>query len=436
MLFSCSLAFLCCSAPFASADPASSSSLAQASGFFSAKEYAKALESYLLLEAQTDTVNTDELAYNIAVCYYRLKQWDMANNRFRALSRQQPNNPLVSYSLAVTEKKLGNTLAAQTLFLRLATSAKDEDIAKLAVQQYQLLSNASTQKLTKSKPVFMGGADLKYGVDDNVIDPTDSSGSDTNDRFLESVFSGRWLSSRNLDEAWVIDGVAYMSHYDQVSEYNIELFDLGFRKHFGTKWGSLNLGARADRTSLGGDGYLSSYSLNIGTAIKTEKSGVINIDYKFRELSELSDEFEPLSGSKHRVNIEHAFRWRNGTRLKTFYRHEIDNREDADFGVAFTSYSANRDSMGLKLSRKLGDWNLSATASYRQSKYHDDHLFIDGTSIGRKDKRTKLDLGAAWHFTPNWAISADYGITMNESNITNYDYDRQVFSIGMRWFFH
>lgn len=404
---------------------------------FARGDYQAALAEFLNLERRlaqdTSSLTEAELTYNIAVCYYKLQQWQAANERFRQAHRQQADNPLVKYNLAVTEKKLGRNEQAHELFFELALEAEDKDLAALALQQYQLIDADSTRSKTTNKARLIANAAVSFGTDDNVIDPADLSGSGADDTFVDTAVALRWLSDTKQDNAWVVDGIGYLSRYSDVSEYDIDTINLGLRKNFRNAFGRWYLGSGVDRTWLGGDGFLNGLAAKAGTQIRLSEHAYWDLDYRFQYYSELSDEFEALSGHQHRIDLGYSRRHADNTQTKLRYRFELDDRDDADFGDAFTSYSAQRHTLSAGVSHRLDQWQLGLNASYRRSRHLDEHLFVDESRIRREDERLRLEASALWQFSPNWGLNIKWSLTDNQSNIETYDYDQRLISIGVDW---
>jgi tetratricopeptide (TPR) repeat protein len=108
--------------------------------------------------------------YNVAVCYFRLGEYDLAESAFRVLQRDFPQmRSLADYNIGLTLFRRDRWSAARDYFAR-AALAEDEQIAALA--------NAMLVRLPLAGPVQASGAwtrviDIRFGDDDNValIDP-------------------------------------------------------------------------------------------------------------------------------------------------------------------------------------------------------------------------------------------------------------------------
>ncbi|MCZ6832057.1 MAG: outer membrane beta-barrel protein, partial [Gammaproteobacteria bacterium] len=139
--------------------------------------------------------------------------------------------------------------------------------------------------------------------------------------------------------------------------------------------------------------------------------------------------------SNQRFSLDYGGRAGAQSRWKIEYRYELDDRDDLDYGDAFSSYSAHRHSFGAGWAYASGQWRASLRADYRYSRYLDDNLFTDGSAVERQDHRYKMSLRGSWLFTSSWALTAEYSYTDNDSNIDSFDYDRQVMMLGIGWQF-
>ena len=53
--------------------------------------------------------------------------------------------------------------------------------------------------------------------------------------------------------------------------------------------------------------------------------------------------------------------------------------------------------------------------------------------MARRDNETSLNIGMVWQFAPAISLQPSLGLTRNSSNIPLTDFDRQVFSVDIRF---
>ncbi|NIB38565.1 tetratricopeptide repeat protein [Pseudomaricurvus alkylphenolicus] len=409
------------------------SAFSRAEQLFQQGDYARALDLYLQ-EEQVDRYDAS-LLYNIAVCYYRLKRWDEANARFLQLVQKQPDNDLIRYNLAVTEKKLGNRERAKALFFHIAQLSEQKELSLLAQRQYDRLNPGSGTPRRKNSAAssdddWLLAASVTYGSDDNVVDPTNTERTDEEDRFSEALLAASWYSnSDDRNDSWVLEGTGYFSRYDEVDDYDVNLLQAGVTRHLPTDYGSWYLGTRGETSQLGGDDYLRTLSLHGGTGSRLSSGRHWALRYRLQSISSLASDYDYLQGSTQRLEVTYGGAFHNAGRWKLRYRFDNDNRDDLQAEDLFYSYSASRHSFKAQWSMNW-DWvDLSTGIEYRFSDYHDDHV-INGLSQHREDNRLRLNVRAEWLLSPQWSLTTDYSFTDNDSSIEQYDYNRNILMFG------
>lgn len=412
-------------------DPASTSAYGQGVALFDQGEYSLALEQFL---AARDAGQTDRsLRHNIAVCYYKLKQWPEANTAFAALHAEDPYDSLVAYNLAVTEKKLGNTDRAAELFLDVSLTSPSSELALLANRQYERLDRVGDSTDNRKQGDWLANASFNLGNDSNVIDPTDEATTERDDNFAEALVSAAWYSNPELSRAWTVDLLAYSSRYQDVDDYDIDLVSAGAQKYFPLARGHWFLGVEGERSRLGGDDYLGTLGTSIGTGQRYEKGGFWNLKYRFQDLNSLEDEYDPQDGVSHRVEADTGARLGKFGRWKLRYRYDFDDREDFESDERFTSYSAQRHGVMARWIKTGTQWEGLLSADYRFSRFEDDNTRAGEVIDRREDNRYKLSARLSWFLNKNLSLTADYSFTDSDSNIDRYDYDRHLIMGGINW---
>ena len=415
-------------------EPVASDALKAGTAAFKSGDFQRALESF---QQARDAGSKDSLLqYNIAVCHFKLEQWSEANAGFAELYAQEPNDWLALYNLAITEKKLGRLEQAREYFFEVAGQGDMDQLALLAMRQYELLLAGKPEKIDRK---WLGTVSVAYGLDDNVIDPTDDAPSQESDRFWEAMASASWFSNVDLARAWTIDGMAYASRYQQVSEYDIGIVNIGGKKHFPVGRGYLYGGADIEHIQLGSDPYQRNWSAKLGGNLPFGKRAFFNARYRYQKLNSLSEQFDPTAGSNQRVELALGSRLGTFSRWKVRYRFDDDDRQDDAFTLGsdklFVSYSAQRHGIKLRWSRLTPRWETSLSADYRYSQFRDDNVDFDGSSERRIDQRLLAAAKIAWFFVPKWQLSFDYSYTDNQSTIDVYQFDRSLMTLGINWLF-
>ncbi len=403
---------------------------------FLSGNYEQALEYYLALQDSNEgTESSKSVRYNIAVCHYKLQQWEQARTLFTQLHNEQADESRITYSLAVVEKNLGNTQRAAALFLEVSALSNDSTLSDAARKQYQSLyrpGKSTAQTRPGHKPLNLS-IELHKGNDNNVLEPSDLSSTGRSDQFTEAMAMASWQSDDPASNRWVVDGFAYTSRYDTVDEYDFDMLDIGFRKYSPTQAGRWFWGIRSNASALGSDAYLHSSSAQLGAEGWLQENYRWQASYQLKNHRSLNEQFDPFAGDSHRLNLNLSGSLLGNGQWKLAYRFEHDDRDDLDLGELFTSYSAQRHSVQADWGLKRGKWSGKLSANYRDSDYMDHNAMLDGSSTLRRDQRVKLSLRNNWALFDNWSLSSEYSYTDNESNIETYDFDRHMLMFGVRW---
>ncbi len=403
---------------------------------FESGNFEQALEYYVAINNHREGAeHSTSVRYNIAVCHYKLQQWEQAKKLFTQLHNEQIEEPRITYSLAVVEKNLGNTQRAAALFLEVSALSNDSTLSDAARKQYRSLyssGNSTTQTTRSHKPLNLS-IELHKGNDNNVLQPSDLSSTGRSDRFTEAIAMASWQSDEPARNRWVVDGFAYASRYDTVDEYDFDMLDIGLRKYLPTHSGRWFWGLRSNISALGGDAYLHSSSAQLGAEGWLQEHYKWQASYQLKNHRSLNEQFDPFAGGSHRLNLNLSGSLLDNGQWKLGYRYEYDDRDDLDLGDLFTSYSARRHSVHADWGLKWGKWSGKLSASYRNSDYMDNNIMLDGSSALRKDQRVKLSFRNSWALFEDWSLSSEYSYANNESNIEAYDFDRHMLMFGVRW---
>lgn len=91
------------------------------------------------------------------------------------------------------------------------------------------------------------------------------------------------------------------------------------------------------------------------------------------------------------------------------------------------------DFQGLRSGASLllrRDLKLNATLSLEKRDYQG---VFPAFGMARRDNEASLNIGMVWQFAPAISLQPSLGLTRNSSNIPLTDFDRQVFSVDIRF---
>ncbi len=400
----------------------------QASEAFVEGRYQQAADFFSAL-AETDS--SAEVRYNLAICYFKLEQWEQARASFQALNQIDPEEDLVTYNLAITEKKLGNIEVARAHFEALSQSETDASIAQLASRQLIQLSKRSN-RLRHKQSDWSVGLKTEFGRYDNLLTPSLEKNTGLGDNLLESRAYFTWQSNRYTTDRWTISGLLYKSNYQETQEYNADYAKLGIRKY--TQWadGYVYLGLDVDSSELEGEGYLQNVALEGGMVQRFGDNHYWGAKLRHREVDSLSAEYEPFMGTNHLLKFNLRQGLSEHLSWDLHYQYSQDNREDSSSFLNFRSFSPVRQSVGSALIVQWPAWRLVLDLEYRDSDYQKDNQYF-GQPILRKDERLKTKFSLNWQASEAWALSAEYSYIDNESSVDIYNYHQQLLKLGIAW---
>ena len=417
----------------------------QAKQDFKAGNYRQALNKYSRIDAKESTYTS---RYNLAVCHYKLKNWQQAYSLFSGLHLQDPANEQIHLNLALSANRLGKDKEALDHFELLATIAESDVIAALAYQQLRQLTSSkqtlSIKQLKSSRWIL--SAAIGAGSDDNVVSPVDDGASTQSDTFFEQNLYAGWYSSVDFNNSWFIDSVWYSSQYSEISEYDVGVFGAGVRKYFSlSNKHRLHIGVRVDQSSIGGNGYLNSVYFDLGTRHKLNRLDSLRFSIRLQDSEDRNELYQGLAGTSFRVSADY-WKYTGHHRWRLRYRYDQDDKND-DSGTytddldntfnTFTSYSAARHSLHASWTYEKNNWRTQFFTSYRDSQYIDPHIFVDDTSnllnILREDQKISTGLLLSRNLSRTWSLDFEFTNTDNRSTIDQYDYNQNIVSLTLSW---
>jgi tetratricopeptide (TPR) repeat protein len=404
--------------------------------YFYNQQYQQALELY---QWSYKAEPLDSTLYNIAICHFKLKQWQSALTAFTQLQPDTDEANLITYNTAVVYKKLGNTQKALQLFQRTTENSEDEKLVQFSAKQVEQLTTLSVtpKQNDQSDSLWYGSLNISYGVDSDVVDPVDETNTSIRDNYVETLATIGWLDNVQSRNHWAIDAIYYGTHYEQVEDYDISLLSFGGQRYFSlptSNKDTLFLAANYDRLSLGGDDYLSNISFAVGTDFYIEKNSKLSARLRHKQVSEDDSVYEYLAGHNNQFDIK----WIQGdknSRWALGLRFTDDHRNDRYTDTTFTSYSANRYSLIASKSWRLTDWRFNLSANYRVSDYQDSNVFDNLTTKKRNDDRLFISADTEYEIYKHWSLTAEISWLNNQSNIESYDYEQTLILGGISYNF-
>ncbi|WP_148312763.1 tetratricopeptide repeat protein [Marinobacter similis] len=133
-----------------------------------------------LLEAAATKLDSRALTYNLGVLYYKLGEYDLAENEFRQLLDTKQHG-LAFYNLGLVALAQDNPRKARSAFRNAAIEGAEDKLGKLARAQLKDLGEIPPPSQ------WQGLISLAGGYEENIGLFPDTAPSSVDDTFLESV---------------------------------------------------------------------------------------------------------------------------------------------------------------------------------------------------------------------------------------------------------
>lgn len=411
--------------------------LSNAHEYYQKKDYSQALHSY---QSSYQKEPLDSTLYNIAICQYKLQQWQGALVNFKRLQTTQPESDLIKYNIAVIHKKLGNNEKAHNAFADLSLYAQDEQISMLADQQIDQISRGSAgtyKPLNKDASHWQSMFNVQLGNESNIILPDDENFTEQSDQFIDYMFATSWLSSQDLSNVWIFDFNYYGSQYNKATNYEVSMYNISGRKFFtpenlaDTRF---YIGADYESMDLDTDGYLDTFTVKLGARYNLSIDQKLLLDFYYKDISKGSDRFDYLAGNSTRLKLTWKKYLDNGY-WNVGGKYYIDDKNDRYLEDEFISYSANRIGAFIARFWQYNQWDLVVQTEYRYSEYKDHNIYYGEKDTLREDDKYYFTANLTYNFTNQLSVNGEFDYTKNTSTLAENEYDQNTASLGITYTF-
>lgn len=406
-------------------------------------DYARAITHFR--HARRLGKKSDALLYNLGVCFYKLQDYDAAITWFELLLASESNRGLALYNLGLAHAQLGQNVQAVRWFKRVLSSDADNKIKALAARQIKTLysqqqaqiKTARTQQQAVRNKRWHAGISLDAGWDDNIVYPESETSSNEGDTFAGYFAWGRvraWGDSRFGVRARAL---AYGTNFQNANDYDRQVVQGSLAPYWRWQTWTYELSAGQEISSLGSEDYLSAekYQFSARKYIKRGSSAVIK--YGYDKISDESPNLYPwLEGDRHYL----SFNYYSGDgpfRYRLNYNIEKNIREDRNVEDYFFSYSPFRQYLGLQWEQTWFERLVTRQGiAYRYSQYRDENFFQEeGAEVyrQREDEKLSFQLGVGYIIHPRFSVDLEYNSHRNDSNISYYEYDQDLLSLGVNF---
>lgn len=382
------------------------------------------------LESAATGLESRALTYNLGVLYYRLREFDLAEQQFRKLL-DTAQRALAFYNLGLIALAREDQTAAREAFHSAASETTEENLSRLA--------RAKLRELKAPLPArdWQALVSIAAGYENNIGLFPDSAPSAIDGSFTETIAA---LSGTPLEEgkdALKTTLQLYGRDYMGNDRFNAHLVRGLAAWQRTLEGGRLELGLGADQVWLGNRSReqrarLAGKWTTRGCALGSESalcSLALNAEQVFA-----APRYNAYDGQHYQA--EARYRARQGKWLgQAQYRLEYDDRENFNTGREFFSVSPIAHTLKLGLDYALTpSFDLGASVGYRFSHYRSAHRLLvpEGLlSIQRQDNRVQMALEGDYQATERVSVLLKLQSTDNNSNIARYDYNRQTATLGV-----
>lgn len=383
-----------------------------------------------LLEAAATQLDSRALTYNLGVLYYKLGEYDLAENKFRQLLDTKQRG-LAFYNIGLIALAQDNPRKARSAFRNAAIEGAEDKLGKLARAQLKDLGEIPPPSQ------WQGLISLAGGYEENIGLFPDTAPSSVDDTFLESVGVVSGYPVRRGNDAMKAQLQLYGRQYADEQDFNTHLARLDTAWERSSAPYRFSLGIGGDQLWRGGSSQEQRARLSGQIATSACQLGseaarcTVSVD---AEQVYSDTRLDAYDGQHYRLDLRYKSKqdaWRGDVR----YRLDYDDRENFDTGSEFYSVSP----MGQTLSFGIGyaftpAIELGTSAGYRLNYYRTAHRLqtAEGLQeINRKDHRYTVGIDGEYRVNRALSLLLDVQLVKNDSNIARYDYDKRTASVGV-----
>jgi tetratricopeptide (TPR) repeat protein len=366
-------------------------------------------------KARQDGLTGPAVNYNIAVCQFKLSQYQESAITFRRISRQYPKmRGLAEYNLGLIARRTGDSPTAIEHFVNAhRLSADNREIRVLASRRLRELE----PEIHLASP-WTGAIGGRTGFDDNVALRDESaflSVTKTDSPFLELFASVK--GPYNGGDGIRVDARVYLAKYFDTSDFDqSEVYLNALYDWRPGKW-RLQGGAHFSTGTLGGDQFDRKTGGNFLATRYLNSSTTISFSYIYDDIKEEDIRFAGIAGSRQILMSRLYWNSDKGRRFILRYHHESNDRLDANVSPNRVSLSAD-----YRYQPDVG-WGFELGASYRVSRFEE-------LLIQREENLGSAHIGITRRILDDWQLLLDYRYSQNDASDSLFSYKRNVISVG------
>jgi len=460
--------------------------------FFNARQYAASAEAFAM--AKNAGLNTPRLHVNYGVVLFRLGRYDDAIESFMRVPSSSEDYERALYNIGLVynnKEEYGN---AARYFARAGREAESERVRKLALTALEDAKKSQARYLAGSPFIVARRVDrvrgafvANLGYDSNATLSAEASQigvSNSEDFFVEGSGDVQFQlgGNRANGERLLLTGV--VRRYEDVDAFNQAVGRVQFKVDRPLGLWTGTIGAEGDTIYLDDERFTSSGSILLeARGPLTARRFGANLSYRGSFLDGGSD-FESLSGQRHTLRGAVQMLSRGGL-TEVGYAFEVNDRDDLEFdnGLFFSRSPTYHSFFASHRIQVNNRFSIEPEVTYRMGRYADDErrlvaqggllgdllgglgglgnlgnlgglgglLGLDGLGLDgllggvgglggpfvgterrrREDDQLSFSLRAEYALPKSLFLLGRYEYTDNNSNFDNFDYDRNVVTLGL-----
>ncbi len=399
------------------------------------RDYSAALRHFK--KAKQAGMDTAALKYNVAVSYYRLRQYENARRIFSELADVGSFEQLAYFNLGLIANKQKDEPAAVRWFQRAYRNVSSKKIQVLAEEALKRLGN-SPRRARRSDPDWTGFVSGSLSYDSNVtLVNSDLLGvTNENDTAMDvSASTARWLKG-GINNGVRMSFGASLQKYSKLSQNDYSQLSARVMRYDRLGDWKMRIGGSWDEIYFNGSEYQRIVSADVRSRKVLSENNQLRLRYKLSRIQATDAVFDYLDGWRQQLRA--GIQLRDGKdRVRYYYQLELNNRKDRMGTIdPFVSYSPTRHML-----RATGWWGLGSSwytrldARYRYGRYNDPSILNGGAIERRTDSQIRLSARISHVFARRWTVDGQYIYTNNDSSVDRRGYDRSIVKAGVTWSF-
>ena len=317
------------------------------------------------------------------------------------------------------QSELGNIEQASDTWKETIKVNPSTDIARKTGTLIKTLTQETNEKKPWSVSMSTG---IEY--DDNVTVSLQDLASGVDDFANIFEFAGDYKFLKTEKYELDVGYDLYQSLYHSLSEFDLQshVFSLGGNRKFENF--DVDLFTNYNRTTLGGEDFLESYSFAPQVSFFPTERWYTLIGYSYEDSHFFTD--SARDGQSHSLGMDHFVFFMKGKSYLLFsYRFENKNTHGDEF-----TYAGHYGTLGVKLPLPLWDQKGSLSLNYRYF-YKDYREITPSLGRERRDLRHTIQVGFSQPLCESLRLNLNYEFIDSVSNLQQIDFTENIASLAL-----